>query len=365
MAQTVSTFRGGRRNSNLGKRNKRNNRKTHRRKTHRSKRNNRKTHRRKTHRRKTHRRKTHRRKTHRRKSRSGGNNATDITVLWIRHGFSKANKAGYVEGNWFTKKRGLINQIMIKDPQLSEEGIRQSTERSIILNDKITSSLNSTVKVVFCSAMRRSIATALLMFANDVTVIVCPFLIEKGRTLDNTIYSSPEKQQPLIGNTVDTVDSNNDYVFGRINYTHVCNKHDKSFTSDAKKSNIPKFLSWLSSKNCLTAKIAAQGGVIPVVSHSKLISKYIKDMNKNNPIVEKLDNNGAIKIEYELNCDGDSYNPKKNIEPCCLIEGYRNKKGVVVQNLLNCAEHCDKTDIINGASCVGRIPMIPMIPTTH
>jgi hypothetical protein len=261
------------------------------------------------------------------------------TIYWIRHGYSAANEAYYGQKTPIKRQIGRIKKMFMLDPLLSESGMDQSEINADFHSDALKE-LSGSIPIVFCSAMSRAILTARLMFPES-KIIVCPFLIEEGQTCDNKIPESITEQHNKINESItkqqnkihkSTTEQQNkinkdDNKDGKIDYQYVKMGMTDKFSKDASKSNIPEFLTWLGGKVELKDKIKLQNNQIPIVAHSNLITKYIKDIFY---VKHKMFNNQAIKIEYKYRDKNyeELINKKAPQEYICLYsKGCNNKKG--------------------------------------
>ena len=298
----------------------------------------------------------------------GGENSQQYQILLIRHGFSKANYNNYgpesrlrseasirlrrnVENTQGktggTKQPGLLKQLggfgkhaYMKDPPLDSQGVIESEAAGEKLRDR-----SGDNDFVLCSAMKRSIETALFMFPGK-KVVVCPFLAENtglsgraakiiGANRENTISDKYTDQLKNFEDRFNSLNNTDKYVshrdtINRVYYAKGSIKNDSGkYTKDAGKGDIQKFLWWLNSEGIKGNKlqISSQGNrdipefiinprePIPIVTHSHTISRFI-------PKKVKLANNQVIRAT--VNVGTENIEIKKG--PCSLFKGYQHKK---------------------------------------
>jgi len=318
------------------------------------------------------------------KSKAPVNNKMDVSIhpqsslfeiSWIRHGFSKAN-----ERNYESRPGYNATHILIKDPPLNERGVIQSIDKGEELRNGNFDIARS--GIVLCSAMKRAIETALFMFPAPAKIIVCPYLSETGGYMerDNKISSTKTRQLKNLGERIDIAKAHalthvrDNYSYNsaqnfieeernRIDYRLVLEADKNSFKQIAKESDIPKFLEWFhhSDQTDLRFALNIDNTInpthIPIVSHSHLISDYIKNTFKKDGdaikgLKEKIDNNGVVKIGY-TDTNG-IYKPTSKL--CSLMEGYRNKTGTVTQEAKSCNNPWEERVCPNSSSPLGNRP---------
>ena len=338
---------------------------------------------------------------------------TSINILWIRHGFSKANALTYgirQQGHnklartaWRAgeyKKYAMSRASAIANPKFSHMGIWDSPLDSLGVNESVThgaeliQKLGGTEKIPFilCSAMKRAIETAIFMFPdNTIPIIPVPFLkettkvdIKKIKTKidtgiiqrDNTLSDNITRQtqnlhkrlemarRPLLKNSTakmrklyvgDVVIPNDPFdvttMQGRIIYNFVRKSGDHNkFTDNAKNgSNIDKVLEWFHSNILNIYRTAhtlpSPDDIIPIVSHSQLISAYIKSKTGK---IEKMHNNEVIKTKYTSDTNQPGYKSTYVLADtdnfgCRLVKGTNHKDSAVVQSLDPCLESNEET----------------------
>jgi len=229
----------------------------------------------------------------------------------------------------------------MKDPPLDSQGVKESEATGEKLGDR-----SGNNDFVLCSAMKRSIETALFMFP-DKKVVVCPFLAENtglsgraakiiGANRENTISDKYTDQLKNFEDRFNSLNNTHKYeshlnTINRVYYANgsIIKNNSGKYTKDAGKGDIQKFLWWLNSEGNIGDKlqISSQGTrvipefiinpeePIPIVTHSHTISRFI-------PKKVKLANNQVIRATVNVGTE--------NIEikngPCSLFKGYQHKK---------------------------------------
>jgi hypothetical protein len=293
------------------------------------------------------------------RSNKGGNSGTEnppLKMLLIRHGFSHANFKNYgPQSRIISEESRLVRRMneeektssveeqkggvnlthgYIFDPPLDEQGVLESEAAGIeIANDPRFGSNN----FVLCSAMKRSIETALFMFPNKM-VIVCPFLAEntgnKGRVArffganqENQVSAgfksrTVDKQLENLANRVNSTKNNQfdvDNMKRRVGYAPLTTRNNK-YTKEAGEGNINLFINWFNTifkTWFLDGRGDGQENVldltqpIPIVTHSHTISSFLQGK-------VKIANNQVISVTSYVN----------PITFCTLFKGYRHKKSL-------------------------------------
>ena len=296
----------------------------------------------------------------------GGANSKTYEIFLVRHGFSKANYNNYGPESRLrseasmrlrrnvektpgktggTKQPGILKQLggfgkhaFMKDPPLDSQGVKESEATGEKLGDR-----SGNNDFVLCSAMKRSIETALFMFPNK-NVVVCPFLAENtglsgraakiiGANRENEISDKYTDQFKNFQNRYNSLNNKEKYrshedTTNRVYYAKGSIKNDsEKYTKDAGKGDIQKFLWWLNSEGIKEDKLQISGQgtrdipeftiksgePIPIVTHSHTISRFI-------PKKVKLANNQVIRATVNVKTE----NIKIKEGPCSLFKGYRH-----------------------------------------
>lgn len=174
-----------------------------------------------------------------------------VIIHFYRHGESLANVIQHQH------KCGDIRHLFMRDPQLTDTGIRDSIKSQTEAPD---------VDIILSSQLLRAIQTALWTYPKKFVHIV-PFLNELGTGLDNLPHKLDE-QKEILGQ---------DYY--RVIFTE--DKHEDCFITYLKKHIIPRF------KSKDTIEIA-------MFTHSRFMRKYLK------MTLNELPNNVKITKEYEF-----------------------------------------------------------------